>query len=68
MIRALYRRLSNMLSEERRRACNRLYYEDTQSIQESIGRPLTGRELSVLWEMDENQIYTIKKWLKEAKQ
>lgn len=68
MIQALCRRLSNILSDERRRAVQRLYYEDTQSIQESIGRPLTGRELQVIFNMSESQVELIKNWLKEAKQ
>lgn len=68
MIQALCRRLSNILSDERNKAQQQLYYEDTREIQYAINRPLTARELQVCWDMTDEQIYTIKKWLKEAKQ
>lgn len=64
----IFKRIRNMLLNERRRAAQRLYYDNTQSIQESIGRPLTGRELQVIFNMSESQVELIKNWLKEAKQ
>ena len=63
----IFKRIRNMLSAERKRSSERLYYDDIRDIQYSIGRPLTGRELTCVWAMDDMQIYTIKTWLKEAK-
>lgn len=64
----IFKRIRNMLSDERNRAIQKLYYEDIRDIQYAINRPLTARELTVAWAMTDDQIYTIKKWLKEAKQ
>lgn len=44
-----------------------VYYEDTRDIQYTIGRPLTARELQVIFQMTDEQIYMIKNWLRESK-
>lgn len=60
-------KLLTYIRDERAKARGQLYYEDTREIQYAIGRPLTGRELSVIFEMSDNQIYMIKKWVRESK-
>lgn len=61
-------RIKTILTDHRKRPSKTLYYEDVRSIQYSINRPLTGRELDVILQMSDEQVYTIKTWLKEAKQ
>lgn len=63
----IFKRIRNMLSDEHSRAKRAVYYDDTRDIQYAINRPLTARELQVCWDMTDEQIYTIKTWLKEAK-
>ena len=60
-------KLRTYIIEKRRDEKNRLYYEDTREIQYAINRPLTARELSIIFQMSDEQIYMIKNWLKEGK-
>lgn len=60
-------KLLTYIRDERAKARGQLYYDDTREIQYAIGRPLSGRELQVIFEMSDNQIYMIKKWVRESK-